>query len=525
MEQITRFNSDQLQDAIELLDLDPRVYRLLKQAKLNRISSIILRGESQILHIKQMGAKRAETIFSSIAHHLGLSRQDLSSKRVIEAAVSCEHTPIDALRMPISNLALPLTILNALNSMGFFDIRDLLRLKMDNWEALELTGLHSHEIRKIIRELDLYLSQNKLDRPISRTLSPTPGSSVIDPNIVLLVVMGSERTARVIELRSNQLMTLEEICRQCGGITMEAVRHMIDKVLDRTQHNSGALMGMGDHLEERARKFVKEVDFENFTIGTLIDQLSQGLKTDARFPVSEKNLGMFVAIIRLLVINERPLFTDLKTRWKNLVDLSCFASPPITKHEAVSKYIEEQIENRRKLSYKEAALSVLKDEGKPMHWSTISERACQISHRNRFILASIYTALRDHPDLFFRVAPGTYALTEWGFKRSGKYSDIIASILKSQKEALPAEVIHQKVEDVRPVKQSTLTMLLNLNPRFYQSLEKTYGLRAWLASQEKQTTPVPDWLVEERTSYRRIETAKKRGTDVEKLIRADLETE
>ena len=39
-------------------------------------------------------------------------------------------------------------------------------------------------------------------------------------------------------------------------------------------------------------------------------------------------------------------------------------------------------------------------------------------------------------------------------------------------------------------------MLLDMYPRFYKSLENTYGLRAWLSPREKQTLRTPEWLVE-----------------------------
>ena len=66
-------------------------------------------------------------------------------------------------------------------------------------------------------------------------------------------------------------------------------------------------------------------------------------------------------------------------------------------------------------------------------------------------------------------------------------------------------------------------MSLDMQPRFYKSLEKTYGLRVWLPPREKQTLRTPEWLVEESDSFKRLEQAIKRGYDVVNMIQADLD--
>jgi hypothetical protein len=129
----------------------------------------------------------------------------------------------------------------------------------------------------------------------------------------------------------------------------------------------------------------------------------------------------------------------------------------------------------------------------------------------------------NHPNLFVRVDAGTYALAEWGVNQVETYPDIIASVMKPLKKALPAETIYHRVMEIRPVKQATLTMLLDLHPRFYKSLEKTYGLRVWLSPREKQTLRTPEGLVEDGDSCKRLEKARQRGYDIDSIIEMDLE--
>jgi len=66
-------------------------------------------------------------------------------------------------------------------------------------------------------------------------------------------------------------------------------------------------------------------------------------------------------------------------------------------------------------------------------------------------------------------------------------------------------------------------MLLDMYPRFYKSLENTYGLRAWLAPREKQTLRTSESLVESLDSYERLVQAGQRGYDVESMIQLDLD--
>ena len=99
-----------------------------------------------------------------------------------------------------------------------------------------------------------------------------------------------------------------------------------------------------------------------------------------------------------------------------------------------------------------------------------------------FNSSALYNALMSDPDSFVRVDAGTYALAEWGHNRVATYPDITSSILKSHRKSLPSETIFSKVNEVRPIKPVTLTMLLDLHPRFYRSLEKTYGLKSGFQS-------------------------------------------
>jgi hypothetical protein len=166
---------------------------------------------------------------------------------------------------------------------------------------------------------------------------------------------------------------------------------------------------------------------------------------------------------------------------------------------------------------------ILQDEGKPLHWKEISDRAYHFGHRQSFNSTALYNSLMDHPKLFVRVDAGTYALAEWGIDEAAYYQDIIATVLHEEEKALPYETIFHRVNEKRQIKQTTLNMLLDMHPRFYKSLEHTYGLRAWLAPREKQTLRTPEWLVESLDSYERLAQASTRGYNIGSIIQVDLD--
>jgi len=529
MDKISEVLAEKLSVAIEVLELDQRAYHVLKRAGIHHISDIITRGEVSILNLKNMGPVTANRVFSETAKHLDIPVKELFGQKTVQAALSCEERPFDPLESPVTILDLPFSIIKSLHSQGVFLVDDLLRLKAKSGDGYGIGGLHTNAVRRIYSKLNLYFSrfnlcQDVLVNPKQTDAEPEVLISTIDLGVILLDLMRNKRASRIIELRGNLLWTLEEIAKEVGGITRERIRQIINQVHERVWGNLNVLMVICDHFEERARNLSTKPEGKNTTISELARQFKLELPDDFNLLATEKELEMLIAIIRLLVIHEKPWFQELlKKRWENLVDLICFSHPPITKRDKVTKFLKEQKEKNKKVSYKELALLILSKEKRPMHWSEIVERAYRFGSRDAFNSTALYNSLMNHNDLFVRVDAGTYALTEWGLDQVDTYPDIISSILKSSRKPLSVEALYHKVNEIRQVKQSTLLMSLDIHPRFYKSLEKTYGLRIWLPPREKQTLRTPEWLVEDGDSYKRLEHARQRGYDVDSMVRIDLE--
>ena len=319
------------------------------------------------------------------------------------------------------------------------------------------------------------------------------------------------------------MRTLEEIANEMGGVSRERIRQIIDHVHQRIRENLGLFTICCNYLEEIAESLDDKTEQGQFTVRAIAEQYIPKLQ-DARISATAEELTILMAVIRLIAIHERPwIYEKLLTRWKKFSFSVCLATPPIKTFRGGEETVEAEEEKNRKLSYKELALTILSEEKKPLHWSKIAERAYRLGRRESFNSSALYNALMSDPDSFVRVDAGTYALAEWGYSRAATYPDIIASILKLHSKSLPSETIFSKVNEIRPIKQVTLTMLLDLHPRFYRSMEKTYGLRVWLPDREKQTLRTPEWLVEDSDSYKRLEHASQKGYDIESMLRADLD--
>ena len=224
----------------------------------------------------------------------------------------------------------------------------------------------------------------------------------------------------------------------------------------------------------------------------------------------------------MLVISDKPwAHENFGVKHKELTFLVCLVEPSIEKYKKVHQFLEKEKEKNRKLSYKEIAYMVLSEAQKPLHWREIAEKAYQLNRKERFETRALYNVLFTNESLFVRVGQGTYELAEWGNKQVEPYTEIVASVLKREHQAIPFDLILAKVSSVRLVKQQTLVMNLDMHPRFYKSINGTYGLRNWLPPRENQNLRTPEWLIEDSKSFERVERAKQRGYDVESIIAGD----
>ncbi len=139
-------------------------------------------------------------------------------------------------------------------------------------------------------------------------------------------------------------------------------------------------------------------------------------------------------------------------------------------------------DRRRHATAADLACEVLKEVGQPLHWSMIAQEVNR--RRARLDLRPLsenatHNRLQDRDDLFSYTDQGTYGLREWG--AAVPYIRVlIVQILETAGVTLTRGEIANEARKIRSIKDSSLTMYLDMHPDFYRARSGKYGLRTWL---------------------------------------------
>lgn len=312
-------------------------------------------------------------------------------------------------------------------------------------------------------------------------------------------------------------MTLEEIAQQLGGITRERVRQIEVKALDYLAGRLPAVEPVIDVIETEAYRLPKPGEGDGavreFTTAC------QRILLDAGWSLpSEEDMIQLAALVRGLVTSGDEVPGE---RWPQFTFVACALPPPLREHTGVRAMIEASKEASRELTYRELAERVLRAAGQPLHWRDIAGEARKLGRRDNFSEPSLYNAVCAADTKFAQVAQGTYGLTEWGLADVKSYPEILAGVLSASGRPLTHADLRHQVMSIRDIKPSSLQMYLDMHPRFYRSINNTYGLRSWLQPPERQTLRTPRDMIEDPDSFARVARSAARGYDVDAIIASD----
>jgi hypothetical protein len=507
---------EKLSAPVEMLNINRRACHLLRRASLYTVAEVLLAGKSKPRSAKHIGALTWWHIFGAVASYLGLPEEQVTG----EAALQAEPL-MDPCNSPISVLPLPYPTLLSLGSMGVFQIKELINSRANRYS--NFLGFEAQEILDIDGALNSYLA-----KAAQSQLLPFVGTdAILEPRSgadLSLILQGrglNERSWSVLELNAMQLLTLKEISIRLGELSRERVGQLIWETHEHLHRKRGLLSHFFDHFEEKSKVLQKSLARDPLDLKTLVLHLLPD-PTHSELVVGEKEVERMIVLVRSLILHPRPWFREeMETKWPAFILLSCLVQPVLAQHEQVRQILEERKPKQKKQTTREIIYSVLARTRKPMHWSDIAEEVSRLSGGRTISGSAVHNLLTYHKKLFARVGRGTYALVEWGSQTVEMYPAIIASLLRQENRPVPFDLIFERVSAIRPVKRSSLTITLDFHPRFYQSIQKTYGLRGWLAQEETQDVPTPDWLREDSTSLKRVERARAKGCHVEKIIAED----
>ncbi len=460
---------------------------------------MLLAGKPKLNAGKHIGALTTNHIFGAVARYLNLSEEQVTGEAALQAELL-----IDPCNSPISVLPLPYPTLLSLESMSVCQIKELIKSRANRYS--NLLGFEAQEILDIDGALNSYLAKAAQSQllPFVGTDAILKSRSGADLSLILQGRGFNERSWAVLELNAMQLLTLKETGIRLGGLSQERVCQIIGETHEDLHRKLGLLRHFFDHFEEKSNVLQKSLGIAPLDLKTLVLHLLPD-PAHPELVVEEKVVERMIVLLRSLVIHPRPWFREeVVAKWPAFILLSCLVHPCIENRQ-VRQRLEERELKKKSQPAKEIVYAVLAQSGRPLHFSVIAEQSCHLGDHRAFSAAVALYMLTYHKTLFARVGPGTYALVEWGNRTVETYPAIIASVLRQENRPLPFDLLFDRVSEIRPVKRSSLEMNLDLNPRFYKSIQKTYGLRGWLAQGEGQDVPTPDWLREDPTSLKRVE--------------------
>jgi DNA-directed RNA polymerase delta subunit len=118
---------------------------------------------------------------------------------------------------------------------------------------------------------------------------------------------------------------------------------------------------------------------------------------------------------------------------------------------------------------------ILKETGKPLHFKEIAGLIDKhkLNKKRKTHPQTVHNELiRDKR--FILVGRGTYALSEWGYKK-GTVKEVIEDILKKSNEPMERDRIMDEILNLRKVKKSTI--LINLNNFFQKVGKNSYEIK------------------------------------------------
>ncbi len=118
---------------------------------------------------------------------------------------------------------------------------------------------------------------------------------------------------------------------------------------------------------------------------------------------------------------------------------------------------------------------ILQENEKPMHFSEISKKIKDSEFKRKDVTTQAIHNELIKDSRFVLIGRGIYALKEWGYQK-GTVADIIASILKKNKEPMHRDDIVREVLKSRQVKETTILLNLQGKKQFKRVAKATYSV-------------------------------------------------
>ena len=117
---------------------------------------------------------------------------------------------------------------------------------------------------------------------------------------------------------------------------------------------------------------------------------------------------------------------------------------------------------------------ILSQTKEPMHFSAINDAIKTGDFKRKDVTKQAVHNELIKDNRFVLIGRGIYALSEWGYKK-GTVADVIASVLKNNKDPMGRDEIVKAVLKKRHVKETTVLLNLQSRPEFKRVAKATYA--------------------------------------------------
>ena len=147
----TNINTGKYSLPIDVLELIPRAYHILKRANINTIGDIIRNGENGLANIKQIGPILQDNIVDQVSSYLCIPKENLFGN-TLSNDVDTSNVGLD--QLPIVVLKLSARVNNILTEVGINNISQLLELQAQGYPNITNIGKETkHKINTTLSEL------------------------------------------------------------------------------------------------------------------------------------------------------------------------------------------------------------------------------------------------------------------------------------------------------------------------------------------------------------------------------------
>jgi len=338
-------------------------------------------------------------------------------------------------------------------------------------------------------------------------------NGTIDDIFLVLTDKEKEIIVRRFSLDDKPRDTLEKI-GQKFSVTRERIRQIEENALRKLRRTIGNTQL--ESITDLAKHILKESDglmiedtliskLLNYTSGGEIDwhiiRLSLSIDEDV-IPVKLKKSNELKNAWRLDTVSDKNIKAVIETvtkvlkKEKDILDERTLLdrTKKVLKVSATNKFILSSINVSRLIkltekgwglmewrhvnpkSIRDKAYIIMKKIAKPLHFVEISNRIAEAGFDKKIVTVQAVHNELIRDEKFVLIGRGLYALREWGYS-DGTVASVIEEILLKSKKPLSKSKIVEEVLKLRQVKQGTIALNLQKNPKFVRVGRAVYQLK------------------------------------------------